>query len=89
MVNSLGRFSAEPVSLTPSGTSLLQSPPSDDDVFYLFLQKQKIVWPPRNTSSDRSPTTLTMTMTLTAVDAAKKLDSLCKFLPDLVIFKVD
>ena len=36
MVNSLGRFSAEPASLAPSGTSLLQSPPCS--------------WPPRNTS---------------------------------------
>ena len=49
MVNSLGRFSAEPASLAPSGTSLLRSPPSS--------------WPPRNTSPARSPATLTMTMT--------------------------
>jgi hypothetical protein len=51
MVNSLGRFSAEPASLTPSGTSPLQSPPSS--------------WPSRNTSPDRSPVTPTKTMTPT------------------------
>jgi hypothetical protein len=52
MVNSLGRFSAEPASLAPSGTSPLQSPPSS--------------WPLRNNSPARSPVTLTMTMTPTA-----------------------
>jgi hypothetical protein len=51
MVNNLGRFSAEPASLTPSGTSPLQSPTSS--------------WPPRNTSPARSPVTLTMPMTPT------------------------
>jgi hypothetical protein len=51
IVNSLGRFSAEPASLAPSGTSPLQSPLSS--------------WPPRNTSPVRSPLTQTMTMTPT------------------------
>ena len=51
MVNCLGRFSAEPASLAPSGTNPLQSPPSS--------------WPPRNTSPARSLVTPTMTMTPT------------------------
>ena len=51
MVNSLGKSSAEPASLAPSGTSPLQSPPSS--------------WPPRNTSPARSLVTLTMPMTPT------------------------
>jgi hypothetical protein len=53
MVNSLGRSSAEPASLTPSGTSPIQSHPSS--------------WPPRNTFPARSPVTLTMMMTLLRV----------------------
>jgi hypothetical protein len=60
MVNSLGRFSAEPASLVPSGTSLIRSPPSS--------------WPPRNTSPARSPATLTMTMTDYDADAAYESD---------------
>jgi hypothetical protein len=56
MVTSLGRSSAEQASLALSGTSPLQSPPSS--------------WPPRNTSSDRSLVTPTMTMTLTMTSRA-------------------
>jgi len=50
MVNCLGRFSAEPASLAPSGTSL--PPPSS--------------WPPRNTSPRSPVTlTMTKTLTMT------------------------
>jgi hypothetical protein len=51
MMNTLGRFSAGPASLAPSGTSPLQS--------------QSSSWPTRNTSSARSTVTQTMTMTPT------------------------